>query len=224
MAHSIKLAPAERAEILVDVSDGKMPVLRHKMHMQKSANRMSGMMTMQSMQGKKQEFDIFQIDARNVRHSDKKIPNNLVKHNRLSMQSISNKRVFKLQMKMGPMLMLGALSNSHDLLKINGKSMDINRVDEVVKAGSTELWEIENTSMMPHPFHIHNVQFKIVSRRGEIKGHELGYKDVVLVRPHETVQVLIKFPKFSDAKTPYMYHCHILEHEDLGMMGQFVVV
>jgi bilirubin oxidase len=224
MAHSIKLAPAERAEILVDISDGKMPVLRHKTHMQKSANRMSGMMTMQSMQGKKQEFDIFQIDARNVSHSDKKIPNNLVKHNRLSMQSISNKRVFKLQMKMGPMLMLGALSNSHDLLKINGKSMDINRVDEVVKAGSTELWEIENTSMMPHPFHIHNVQFKIVSRRGEVKGHELGFKDVVLVRPHETVQVLIKFPEFSDAKTPYMYHCHILEHEDLGMMGQFVVV
>ncbi|MBT4315524.1 MAG: multicopper oxidase domain-containing protein, partial [Candidatus Thioglobus sp.] len=87
-----------------------------------------------------------------------------------------------------------------------------------------ELWEIENTSMMAHPFHIHNVQFKIISRRGKIKGHELGFKDVVLVRPHETVQVLIEFPKFSDEKTPYMYHCHILEHEDRGMMGQFVVV
>ncbi|RUM83243.1 MAG: oxidase, partial [Candidatus Thioglobus sp.] len=72
--------------------------------------------------------------------------------------------------------------------------------------------------------HIHNVQFKIITRQSKIKGHELGFKDVVLVRPHETVQVLIKFPQFSDAKTPYMYHCHILEHEDRGMMGQFVVV
>ena len=224
MAHSIKLAPAERAEILVDISDGKMPILRHKMHMQKSANRMSGMMMMQSIQGKKQEFDIFQIDARSVSTSDKKIPDNLVKHDNPSVRSISNKRVFKLQMQMGPQLMMGAMSGSTDLLKINGKSMNINRIDEVVKAGSVELWEIENTSMMPHPFHIHNVQFKIVTRQSKIKGHELGFKDVVLVRPHETVQVLIKFPQFSDAKTPYMYHCHILEHEDHGMMGQFVVV
>ncbi len=223
MTHSIKLAPAERAEILVDVSDGKMPILRHKEHMQKSANRMGGMM-MPSMQGKKQKFDIFQIDAREASYSDKKIPNNLIKHDIPSTQSISNKRVFKLQMEMGPQLMFAALSGSHDLFKINGKSMDINRIDEVVKAGSTELWEITNTSMMQHPFHIHNVQFKIISRRGEVKGHELGFKDVVLVRPHETVQVLIKFPEFSDPKIPYMYHCHILEHEDFGMMGQFVVV
>ena len=224
MAHSITLAPAERAEILVDVSDGKMPILRHKMHMQKSANRMSGMMMMESMQGKKQEFDIFQIDASRATPSHHKVPSTLTIHAPLPVKSVSNQRRFKLQMQMGPQLMLGAMMGSQDLLKINGQSMDINRIDEVVKAGSVELWEIENTSMMPHPFHIHNVQFKIVTRQGEIKGHELGFKDVVLVRPHEIVQVIMKFPEFSDAKTPYMYHCHILEHEDRGMMGQFVVV
>ena len=224
MAHSIKLAPAERAEILVDVSDGKMPILRHKMHQQKSANRMTGMMMMQQAQGKKLEFNIFQIDASGVSSSSKKVPKYLVQHDTPSMRSIVRKRTFKLQMQMGPQLMMGAVSGSKDLLQINGKSMKINRIDEVVKAGSVELWEIENTSMMAHPFHIHNVQFKIVSRPSKIKGHELGFKDVVLVRPHETVQVLIEFPKFSDSKTPYMYHCHILEHEDRGMMGQFVVV
>ncbi|SMN16655.1 Multicopper oxidase [uncultured Candidatus Thioglobus sp.] len=223
MAHSIKLAPAERCEILVDVSDGKMPILQHNMHMKKSANRMTGMM-MQQVQGKQQAFDIFQINAQKVQSANVKLPQTLVEHKALSVDSISRKRKFKLQMRMGPQLMFGAMSGSIDLLKINGKSMDINRIDEVVKAGATELWEIENTSMMPHPFHIHNVQFKIVSRRGKLEGHELGFKDVVLVNPHETVQVLIEFPKFSDAKTPYMYHCHILEHEDRGMMGQFVVV
>ncbi len=224
MAHSIKLAPAERAEILVDVSDGRMPILRHKMHMKKSVNRMSGMMMMQQAEGKKLEFDIFQIDASSVSASSKKIPNNLAKHDMPSIHSVAKKRVFKLQMQMGPQLAFGAVMGSKDLLQINGKSMKIDRIDEVVKAGSVELWEIENTSMMAHPFHIHNVQFKIVSRPSKIKGHELGFKDVVLVRPHETVQVLIEFPKFSDSKTPYMYHCHILEHEDRGMMGQFVVV
>lgn len=223
MAHFIKLAPAERVEILVDVSDGKMPILRHKMHTQKSANRMTGMM-MQQAEGKKLEFDIFQIDASSMSTSNKKIPKSLVKHNMPSIQSVIKKRVFKLRMQMGPQLMMGAMAGSKDLLQINGKSMNINRIDEVVKAGSVELWEIENTSMMEHPFHIHNVQFKIVSRPSKIKGHELGFKDVVLVQPHETVQVLIEFPKFSDAKIPYMYHCHILEHEDRGMMGQFVVV
>jgi bilirubin oxidase len=176
------------------------------------------------MRGEKQNFDIFQINATNVKSSTSKIPVNLVPHDPLTIANVSRKRIMKLQMNMGPMLMLGALSGSHDLLKINGKSMDINRIDEVVQAGSTELWVIENKSMMAHPFHIHNVQFKVVNRQGGVTGHELGYKDTVLVRPHETVQVLIKFPKYSDAKTPYMYHCHILEHEDLGMMGQFVVV
>jgi len=221
---SIKIAPAERVEILVDVSDGRMPILQHHMSTQPSANRMTGMGMMGMMRGEQQNFDIFQINATNVKSSTSKIPVNLVPHDPLTIANVSRKRIMKLQMNMGPMLMLGALSGSHDLLKINGKSMDINRIDEVVQAGSTELWVIENKSMMAHPFHIHNVQFKVVNRQGGVTGHELGYKDTVLVRPHETVQVLIKFPKYSDAKTPYMYHCHILEHEDLGMMGQFVVV
>ena len=221
---SIKIAPAERVEILVDVADGKMPILQHHTPVNASANRMTGMGMMGMARGEKRNFDIFQINASNTEFSTRQIPVNLVAHKPISMSHVVRKRQMKLQMNMGPMLMLGALSGSHDLLKINGRSMDINRIDEVVKAGSTELWEIENTSMMAHPFHIHNVQFKIIARRGKVKGHELGFKDVVLVRPHETVQVLIKFPEFSDAKTPYMYHCHILEHEDLGMMGQFVVV
>jgi len=51
-----------------------------------------------------------------------------------------------------------------------------------------------------------------------------GLKDVVFVHGGEVVRIIMKFPEYSDAKTPYMYHCHILEHEDQGMMGQFVVV
>ncbi|WP_201339418.1 multicopper oxidase domain-containing protein [Isorropodon fossajaponicum symbiont] len=132
---------------------------------------------------------------------------------------MSNERLMTLQMRIGPMMMFGG-----DVFSINGKTMDMNRIDEVVKAGSVEIWTIENHSMVPHPFHTHNVQFKIISRRGGAQGHELGHKDVVLVHPDEKVKVLIKFSEFSDENIPYMYHCHILEHEDRGMMGQFVVV
>lgn len=54
--------------------------------------------------------------------------------------------------------------------------------------------------------------------------HETGLKDTVLVNPNETVRLLMVFRDYSDGHNPYMYHCHILEHEDQGMMGQFVVV
>ncbi len=216
MANSIQLAPAERVEILVDVADGKMPMLRH-------TEGMTGMM-MQQEQGRQPAVDIFQIDASRAERSSRQVPKQLVVHQLDSLKQVEKKRRFDLQMQMGPMLMMNAALGAKDLLKINGQSMDINRIDEVVKAGSVELWQINNTSMMAHPFHIHNVQFKIVNRRGKIEGHELGFKDIVLVNPNESVQVLIRFPKFSDAKIPYMYHCHILEHEDVGMMGQFTVV
>ena len=53
---------------------------------------------------------------------------------------------------------------------------------------------------------------------------EMGRKDVVFIRPQETVRFIAKFDNFSDSITPYMYHCHLLTHEDGGMMGQFVVV
>ena len=53
---------------------------------------------------------------------------------------------------------------------------------------------------------------------------EQGLKDTVLVYPREKVRIITQFENYTDAKTPYMFHCHILEHEDAGMMGQFVVV
>ena len=106
------------------------------------------------------------------------------------------------------------------MFRINGKSMDIKRIDFQVKANSTEIWEVSNSSMMAHPFHVHNVQFRILDRNGK-RPHpsESGLKDVVLVPPGERVRIIMRFPEYSDAQTPYMYHCHILEHEDQGMMG-----
>ena len=109
---------------------------------------------------------------------------------------------------------------------INGKSFDLNRVDETITTNgaiTTEVWEVKNMSMMAHPFHAHAIQYQVLERNGEAaSGIDLGWKDTVLVGPGETVKLVGKFdPNISYGK--YMYHCHILEHEDNGMMGIFEV-
>jgi bilirubin oxidase len=79
--------------------------------------------------------------------------------------------------------------------------------------------------MVAHPFHIHDVQFFLIDRSGNTPpAEELGRKDVVLVPPFDSVMFITKFEDFADSITPFMYHCHILMHEDDGMMGQFVVM
>ncbi|MBW1635095.1 MAG: multicopper oxidase domain-containing protein [Deltaproteobacteria bacterium] len=111
-------------------------------------------------------------------------------------------------------------------LTINGKKMDINRIDELVQLGSTEIWEVTNRSAMmmsmPHSMHLHDVQFQILSRNGRTPpAHEQGRKDTVLIMPGETVRIISRFRDYTGV---YMYHCHLLEHEDDGMMGQFEVI
>ncbi len=94
-----------------------------------------------------------------------------------------------------------------------------------VRLGDTEVWTVINNSDETHMFHVHDVQFQILSRSsGGVAANEIGSKDTVRVNPGETVKIIMRFTDFADPNTPYMFHCHILEHEDEGMMGQFVVV
>ena len=110
-------------------------------------------------------------------------------------------------------------------MSINGAAMDMDVINERVPVGQWEIWEIANASMMAHPFHIHNTQFRVIERNGRAPPPlETGYKDTVVVNPREQVRVLVRFEENTDPDLPYMYHCHILEHEDAGMMGQFVVM
>jgi blue copper oxidase len=108
---------------------------------------------------------------------------------------------------------------------INGRPMDMGAINEVVAMDSTEIWEIFNDSMMVHPLHIHHGQFQILDRDGVAPtAQEMGFKDTLKVGPGQTARFIMRFENFSDPDTAYMYHCHILEHEDNGMMGQFTVV
>jgi suppressor of ftsI len=110
-------------------------------------------------------------------------------------------------------------------MEINGLSMDLRRVDEVVLLGSTEIWSIKNGVAIPHNFHIHDVQFQILDVNGAPPPPSLrGWKDTIYVEPNATYRLIMHFADHSDPDMPYMYHCHLLTHEDAGLMGQFVVV
>ena len=98
---------------------------------------------------------------------------------------------------------------------INGRIFSPQRVDTSVRLGEVEEWEIVNAGVMDHPFHLHTNPFQIVSRNGYPETVR-AWKDVVLVRRGERVRIRVAFKDFP-GKT--VYHCHILDHEDLGMMG-----
>ncbi len=88
-----------------------------------------------------------------------------------------------------------------------------------------EIWEIDNVSGMIHNFHIHLVHFAILDIDGEAPPpHLRGWKDTVFLPRGSTVRVIAEFRDYTDSEMPYMYHCHLLRHEDSGMMGQFLVV
>ena len=229
--NQLRLAAAERAEILLDVSDRKLITL-----ISQGGGSGMGMMPMMNRMGN-QALTIMHIDARQAKPSSHKIPKTLRQSSLVlnPKQSVAT-RQFELEMGMmgrggGMGMMRGMMGgmmgggNRGGMFRINGKTMDINRIDFQVKRNTTEIWEISNASPMAHPFHVHNVQFRVLDRNGKAPHpSETGLKDVVLVHGGETVRIIMKFPEYSDAKVPYMYHCHILEHEDQGMMGQFTVV
>ncbi len=106
---------------------------------------------------------------------------------------------------------------------INGKSFDMNRVDSTVRLGTVERWDVENTSTMDHPFHLHGTQFQVISRSSNgVPATEtfIAWRDTVNVPPNTSVSFLVR----QDSLGKRMYHCHILEHEDQGMMGILDVI
>ena len=101
---------------------------------------------------------------------------------------------------------------------INGRSFDMTRVDLTTVQGQVELWDIVNNTSMDHPFHIHGTQFQLVSREAAgvvTPAPYLAWLDTVNVpsRQSATIKVRQTMPGIR------MFHCHILEHEDAGMMG-----
>ena len=126
---------------------------------------------------------------------------------------------------------------------LNGRTFEMEAVagDEVVKLGDLEVWQFSNQAgggmgmmggmALPHPMHIHGLQFQILERETDSANRaawetlsegfvDEGWHDTVLVSPGERVKILLKF---EDYEGLYLYHCHNLEHEDMGMMRNYRV-
>ncbi len=215
--HRVRLAPGERAEILVDFSDGAEVVM--KSHPEAGLPE-----TIESFFGGigTGNLELLKIVPRPASRPSHPLPERLNTISRIHAAQAARSRPMVLG---GPVQGGRAGPGGPSGPPINGKLMDMARIDEVVRRGDIEIWEVSNRGGQPHPFHVHLVQFQILDRNGQPPtGAELGWKDTVLVLPDDLVRIIMPFERYADPQVPYMYHCHIVEHEDNGMMGQFLVV
>ena len=107
--------------------------------------------------------------------------------------------------------------------QINGLTYDMHRIDERVPFGDTEIWHFVNENQFAHPVHLHATHFRVLSREGgrnQVMPWEAGLKDTVLVYPGEDVAVAVRFTAHPGL---FLLHCHNLEHEDVGMMLNILV-
>ncbi|MBA3275187.1 MAG: multicopper oxidase domain-containing protein [Chloroflexia bacterium] len=192
------LGPGERVEIVVAFGERDDVVLRS--YAQDGLDRQIG---------GNDSFDILNLRAANVLEPKASLPDDMgVAGQAPAVPDDATRRDFRL--------------NGHG--NINGEEMDISRIDEVVPAKALEIWNIESVGI-PHTFHIHGATCRVLEVNGEeAPAHLRGPKDTVFVGPDHAVTLAVQFDTHVDPGTPYMYHCHILRHEDNGMMGQFVVV
>jgi len=198
---SVRLSPGERAEVLVRMAAGETVRLQ-------SRGPGAGGTALGSANGLRDRFDVLELAASDSLLSAGTVPGSLVSVERLDDLDASAERRFVL-----------------DGTQINQQHMDPGRIDEVVTVGVTEVWDVRNTMALPHSFHVHDVQFQLITAAGEQPPPELsGWKDTVLLAPNSEYRLIMRFADYTDPDTPYMYHCHLLQHEDDGMMGQFVVV
>ena len=217
---SMTLAPGQRVELLVNFTDGKGAAL--VTGADPNSTMMGGMGMMGGRAGAT-DADApttvlrFEPQPMGQARASDLVPALLASRARADPVMAVRRRSLVLNMAMGGVM--GARGGGR--LTINGKPFEMKRIDETVKLGSTEIWTVSG-EMMQHPFHIHGVHFEVLSRGGKKPGLlDQGPRDTVLVK--EPVELLIRFDQPA-MKAPFMYHCHILEHEDNGMMGQFSVV
>lgn len=196
----VRLSPGERAEIVVTVRPGEDAVLRS------SPPDLGGDVFQERFSGGDDTFDVLQLRAADRLAPSPQVADRLAQPPDLGPPART--RTFR----------LGAAD-------INDRTMSMARIDQTVTLGDTEVWEVHNAVGTPHNFHLHDVQFQVLDVAGRPPPPELsGWKDTVYVAPGTRVRLLVQFTDYADPDVPYMFHCHLLRHEDAGMMGQFAVV
>lgn len=151
------------------------------------------------------------------------IPNSLVSYTPFNIANVTkNRTVIFDTIRLLP---ADAPNRAEGPFGMNNKSFDMDSINEIVYLNTTEVWTLVNKTLVAHPFHIHDIQFNVIEKSGmPPTASERGWKDVILVMPLDSVKFITKFEDFSNDSIPYMYHCHLLHHEDDGMMGSFLVL
>lgn len=203
----ILLVPGERVEFLVTPSAAGTFALRTLRYDRGSVGMGGGMMGQDSLADREVALATLTVIG-NDKPAD--LPSSLLSADELSLPAPVASRVLELGMGMGGAMMGGGMGEMMSFT-IDGKTFDADRTDIAVTKGTTEEWEICNTSPMDHPFHLHVWPFLVVDGPSSA-----GWKDTVNVPAGESVRIHVPF---TNIRGRTVYHCHILDHEDLGMMG-----
>ena len=214
----ITLMVGERAEILVDLSADKPGATLDLMAY--NSNQPFGFPGGEPDSGgangsllNNGDFRVLRVNVgAPTAHPVKAIPATLVKNRYPTEAEVTHRRTIQ-------------VADGRPFFNFDGQPFDMTRNDQVVKLGATEAWTVTNNNIFGHAFHIHDVQFKILARSDRaVAEWEQGWKDTAYLPKGASVTFVAKFADFASDTDPFMYHCHMGNHEDGGMMGQFLVV
>ena len=207
----IMLAPGERADVLADFSS---------LSIGQEVFLVSNKFSKYNIQGR-QGFTIMKFKVEREASGTFSLPTSLSTFLPIPSATAVQTRVFDIAAMVGGTGGHGGMGRH----SINGKVFDMERIDETVQAGTTEIWEFDNRMGDEiHPMHIHGVQFQVLQRTGgrnELIATEKGWKDTVLLMPGENVRLIMTFPQYTGT---FVLHCHNLEHEDDGMMLNYKII
>jgi FtsP/CotA-like multicopper oxidase with cupredoxin domain len=212
---SIDIAPAERIDLLVDLSDvrvGEEVVLRS------GGFRILGGIEHLGAWAQGAEMDLLRLRIVARERERQNIPERLrTPVGGPDPAAAVRERTFELATWMDEG------TRSMEYHGINGRTFEMDRADLQVPFGQTEIWSFTNDNIFAHPIHLHGTHFRVLSRtggRGAVMPWEIGLKDTVLLYPSETVSVAVRFSAHTGL---FPLHCHNLTHADLGMMLNVLV-
>ncbi|MEJ7644805.1 MAG: multicopper oxidase domain-containing protein [Chryseolinea sp.] len=208
---SILLGPGERIDVLIDFSG---------LSIGKEIYLVSNKFSEYIVQGR-QGFTLLKFKVDRTENSDFTLPSTLSSISPIDSSQSVKTRTIDIAQTIGGEGGHGEMGRH----SINGKVFEMERVDEIVSAGTTEIWEFDNSSGDEiHPMHIHGVQFQVLERTGGrnvVLASEKGWKDTILLMPGEKVRLIMTFPAYTGV---FVFHCHNLEHEDDGMMLNYKII
>jgi len=216
------LAPGERVEILVDLGNLANQTINLMAYNNSLSSDISGAVVppgpapTDALNGK--NFSILHLNVTTPLASGvTSIPTTLVNNILIDTTHIDATRTINF---------VDGFINGFPNTSFDGVQFNLAVINKRIPLNNIEIWTIKSNSNIAHTFHIHDVQFNVLSRTGStttLQAYNKGWKDNILIRAGETLRFVAKFEDYADATHPFMYHCHMSVHEDEGMMGQFVI-